>query len=390
VAIGAVALIAAVLGLLHIAPFPVDGTEKLLSARLQEPVRIGSLHFAVYPSPHWTLERITIGNVEDIKIGEASVPATSLGSYGGSKRLGEVQLSTVTLGQDAVARMAAWIKPRAGNESVQINSLRVSGITLSNRDIKLPVFDATVALAADGALKNVILREPSLNVELTPGKDGEWTGKFKGRGWRPPVVDGVEFSDLSGNMRGLPGQVAISGIVGTLYSGSITGEATVKWGRQINVDGQFNMTGVDLGQLLPAVASGFNASGALDASMTLSNESKNFVESFAAPRVAATFTLRKGVINNVDMVRALQSGSNRGGKTPFDEIRGEAQVSGNHIAYRNLNLNSAQMKASGAIDVSPKAELSGRINVLVGSQTVTVARGTLNVGGSVKNPVLNP
>ena len=39
---------------------------------------------------------------------------------------------------------------------------------------------------------------------------------------------------------------------------------------------------------------------------------------------------------------------------------------------------------------SGRAADPGRISVLVGTQTVTVARGTLNVGGSMGNPVLSP
>ena len=191
-------------------------------------------------------------------------------------------------------------------------------------------------------------------------------------------------------MRILPGQVRISSIDGTLYGGSIKGETTVKWGSQADADGRFNLAGVDLGQLLPAIGSGFSASGALDANMTFSSQGMKFVELFAAPRVTATFALRKGVINKIDVGRALQSSSGHGGKTPFDEITGEAQVAGGRTAYRNLNLNSASMKASGAIAVSPKAELSGRINVLLGTQTAIVARGTLNVSGSSMNPLLAP
>ena len=44
---------------------------------------------------------------------------------------------------------------------------------------------------------------------------------------------------------------------------------------------------------------------------------------------------------------------------------------------------------TGAIDVSPAAELSGRLNLVLGSQTVTVARGTLKVSGSLKDPLLS-
>ena len=187
-----------------------------------------------------------------------------------------------------------------------------------------------------------------------------------------------------------PGQIVVSSIEGTFSNGSIKGEATIKWGGNINAEGQFNLKGADLGQLLPAFASGFSATGTLDTNVKFASQGQKPAELFAAPRLDATFTLRKGVINNVDMMRSLQSPGRASGKTQFDEITGEAQVSGNRIAYRNLKLSSVPMKANGAIDISPHSELSGRINVLVGTQTIIVTRGTLNVGGSPSNPLLTP
>src|SRR5262249_6772854 len=145
-ALGAVALIAVVVGLLHVAPFPVGATEKLLSDRVQEPVRIGSLHFAVYPSPHWKLQRIVIGDGEDIKIAEASVPWSSVGSSGGGRHLDEVQISAVTIDGDAIKRMVAWVKPQTRNQVLQIDSVRATNVTLSLPDFKLPAFDASIAL----------------------------------------------------------------------------------------------------------------------------------------------------------------------------------------------------------------------------------------------------
>jgi hypothetical protein len=141
--------------------------------------------------------------------------------------------------------------------------------------------------------------------------------------------------------------------------------------------------------LLQALGKAFNASGALDTSGTFASQGQTLAELFAAPRVVATFTLRKGVLDNVDVLRALQA-PGRAGKTPFDEISGDAQLSGNRLAYRNLNLSSGRMKANGAIDISSNAELSGRIAVLVGTQTSTAARGVLNVSGTLKSPLLSP
>jgi hypothetical protein len=144
--------------------------------------------------------------------------------------------------------------------------------------------------------------------------------------------------------------------------------------------------------VLSAFTREFIASGVLDASAKFTTQGQAPGDLFAAPRVTATFTLQKGVLNNVDLVRAIQSPSRtglRGGKTQFNEITGEAQVAGNRIAYRNLRLASGPLSAAGAVDVSPAADLSGRLSVQVGSQTVTVARGTLNVGGNLKGPLLS-
>ena len=77
------------------------------------------------------------------------------------------------------------------------------------------------------------------------------------------------------------------------------------------------------------------------------------------------------------------------GRTTFSEITGEAQVSGNRISYRNLKLVSGPMNGTGAIDVSPAAELSGRLNLVLGSPTVTIARGSLQVSGRLKDPLLS-
>ena len=48
------------------------------------------------------------------------------------------------------------------------------------------------------------------------------------------------------------------------------------------------------------------------------------------------------------------------------------------------------MNATGNIDVSVDGELSGRVSAEIGTKPVIVARGNLNVSGSVKSPLLKP
>jgi hypothetical protein len=48
------------------------------------------------------------------------------------------------------------------------------------------------------------------------------------------------------------------------------------------------------------------------------------------------------------------------------------------------------MQASGNVDVAASGDLSGRISAELGTKTMIVARGTLNVTGNLKTPILKP
>ena len=113
----------------------------------------------------------------------------------------------------------------------------------------------------------------------------------------------------------------------------------------------------------------------------------------ASARTEATFNIEKGTLGNVDLVRAIQSPSRdgvRGGKTLFTVLTGSVRAADKQYSYRQLNLNSGQMNATGNIDVAPDGELSGRISAEIGSKSFIGARGTLNVAGNMKTPVLRP
>ena len=154
-AIGAIVLVAAALGLLHVVPLSgyIGGIEKRLSDRLQEPVNIGSLRFALFPSPRLTLEHIFIGKAQDARIETATVPVMSLGLFRKNKQFDEIKLSTVTIDQDTVPRMAGWVQPQAGKQTLQIDRLQLSAVTLMLRDIRLPSFEATINLPKTAPFK---------------------------------------------------------------------------------------------------------------------------------------------------------------------------------------------------------------------------------------------
>jgi len=290
-----------------------------------------------------------------------------------------------------VPRLAAWLQPQAGASALQIDRVKASGVKLGLREGELPSFDATVDLGADGSLRKAVLRDPKLTVELAPVKGEGLRANFKARSWTPPVGLAIEFAEIAGEGLVTPGQIAVSNIDGRLYNGALKGQVTVKWAGEIGAEGDFTLQGADLAQVLSGFGSAFDATGSLQTSGKFTSRGQKVAELFSSARITAEFTVQKGMLNNIDLVRALQSasgGPQRGGKTQFNELTGDAQVAGERIAYRNLKLSSGPMNAAGAVDISPSDGLSGRINVHLGSKNVTVARGTLSVSGSLKDPQL--
>jgi hypothetical protein len=337
-----------------------------------------------------TLEHVAIGAAQQIKIEKAVIPVTSLDLFDEIKHLDEVMLQTVEMDASAGAWLLDWTKPQA-NARLQIRQIKATDVKLGQSLIDLPNFDAVVTLH-DKGLDKAVLNNDKLSVELSVAEDGI-RAKVSARDWTPPVGPPFVFNTLTATLVIKDEQAVINELSGKLDSGTLTGKATFKWGQGLNVDAGLQLEGADVAALLAVFTRDFSATGALNINGQMKLQAATLDQLFASPQFAGTFTLKDGEIKNLDIVRAIQSSSRdglRGGKTQFTEITGEMQTAGNRMSYRNLQLNSGPMSASGAFDISPTSVLSGSINVRVGSQTVTVARGALKISGSPLDPLLSP
>ena len=105
-----------------------------------------------------------------------------------------------------------------------------------------------------------------------------------------------------------------------------------------------------------------------------------------------TFAIRKGDLDGVDLVRALQIGGRQnvqGGATRFEEITGTLSLSADRYQYRSLKLGSGLLSATGGFDVTPNNDISGKVFVELKSQAAQI-RGNFAVSGSLKAIVLKP
>ena len=164
----------------------------------------------------------------------------------------------------------------------------------------------------------------------------------------------------------------------------------MSWASGIRVDGEFSIANGDVNQLMAVYTRDFNMTGSVNTDGTFILQGDSLNNLFASPRAEATFTIEKGELNNVDIVRAVQSPARegvRGGKTRFESLGGSLQVSDKQYSYRRLRLNSGPVNATGNVEIASDGGLAGRISAEVGS-VHSGGAGNLTVAGNVKNPVL--
>ena len=85
--------------------------EKAVSARLNEPVSIESIKFAVLPLPHLTFDGITVGATNEIRIGKVHVTPDPFSMLQTIRVIRSIEIDSLILTQRAIDKIPAWARP---------------------------------------------------------------------------------------------------------------------------------------------------------------------------------------------------------------------------------------------------------------------------------------
>ncbi|MGE0557290.1 MAG: AsmA-like C-terminal region-containing protein, partial [Burkholderiales bacterium] len=280
----------------------------------------------------------------------------------------------------------------ADRDALQLRQLKLTGVRVNGTAIELPTFETQLTFGRNGAVQKFRLSDGKITIDATP-KDKGLALVIDAREWALPIGPALEFSDLSITAQVDRQQATFSAINGRVASGRLKGALQASWSGNVKVEGEFTLENAQLQQLLPAFTREFLALGSATMNGSFALQGKTLKTLFETSETEATFTVNVGEMNNVDLVRAIQSpvpGGTRGGKTKFDTLAGAISAANGRISFKQLQLASGPLNASGAINVGNDGALSGRISAELGSRGLVVARGSLNVTGAVRDPLLRP
>ncbi|MDP2878496.1 MAG: hypothetical protein Q8N74_03080 [Sulfuricella sp.] len=364
--------------------------EKLASERMREPVSIHSMRASLWPAPHLRLEGVTIGKLRDIKIPTVRVMPELAAFFGETKTIKAIEVESLTIDQDAVTRMIAWVGPSNSAEKTRVRRIAIKTVTIEVKGIPLPPLEADVALAATGKFERATIRttDKKIEVAITPKNDG-FEVDIAANDWQPPLWPNLTFTELRAKAMATSGGLRISEIEGRLYSGKAKGSAAIKWGDLWSAEGDFDIENVLLAGAMPALTNDIELSGKLDAKTVYSMQSKDLGTLFDNPRIKASFNVRDGSIGNIDLARAIQPRATEttGGKTLFASLSGNMTLDGKRYQYRQMKLAAGLLTASGEADIMPDKKLAGKTSVEMKLKSSTV-RAHLTLSGDLKQPVL--
>ncbi len=372
--------------------------EKEVSATLKEPVSIKSIRFSALPLPHVTVEGITVGKTDDIRLGKVTVTPDLFSLLQSTKVIRSIEIDSLALTRKAIDKIPAWTKSDAAKPPQQPPQVRVESIRLDNAVVTLDKagfgpFDARVRLDSKGEPEDasITTQDGKLKVLIKPDQS-KYLITASAKSWTLPVGPALVFDELTIKGVATLNDANLGEVNAKLYGGTANGKATVSWQKGLQLKGNFDVTQVEMQKIASMLASKTHVSGKLTAKPVFSASAASAEQLMNALRLETPFNVQNGVLHGVDIKQAATSLIKQGatgGETRFEQLSGNLVMERGSYRFTQLKIASGALGADGNVNISPQQELSGRINAQV-KAIGTSANVPLNVAGTVDSPLLYP
>ena len=364
--------------------------EKLAEENIHEPVAIKEVHASLWPQPHLVLDDVTIGGLSDVKVASIRIFPELSTVFGETKTLKSIEIETLILVQNSLERPVKWISSASKQGKLKFDRIFLKGSSIKIPNLELSPINGDIKLSPSGELRNATLvtDDHKLMIKITPNNQ-TYEIDLVANAWQPPLGFPVIFDQLSAKAEADSNQISFSQIEGTLYGGTIKAQMTVNWANAWNVSGNFELSRVNLQEIIPKFSSDITLKGKLNANANFSLQAVDFAKLVDAPVINASFVAHNGSINGIDLVRAMQTNGKANalsGSTRFDKFSGKMLLKDGHYQYRQLTLKEGQFLANGEADIFEN-RLSGNINIELTTKSRQL-RSRLGLSGQLRSPMV--
>ena len=372
--------------------------EKEATARFKEPVSIKSISFTALPLPHVTVDGITVGTTDDIKLGKVLVTPDFVSLLRSTKVIKSIEIDSLTLTQKAIDKFPAWANPDADKLPQQSPQVRVERIRLNNALVNFGKasfgpFDARISLGSKGEAEDASITTQDGKLKaLIKADKSKYLIDASAKSWTLPAGPALVLDELIIKGVATLSHADLGEVSAKLYGGTAIGKMTVSWQKGLRLAGNLDIRHLELQQVSSMLSPGTHFSGKLSAKPVFSASAVSADQLMNALRLETFFSVQNGALYGVDIKKAatnrIKQGTT-GGETRFEQLSGHLTMEHGGYRFTQLKIASGVLAVDGNVNVSPKKELSGRINAQF-KAVGTSANVPLNVAGTVAAPVLYP
>ncbi|MDD2720536.1 MAG: AsmA family protein [Gallionella sp.] len=368
--------------------------EKAASERLGEPVTIAAIRLAALPTPHVSIEGIKAGS--DAKLERITVTPQLTSLWQPVKVISDIELDGLTLTRQALTKLPSWAQPKSAEPpkvQVRIAALHLTDARLELGDATLGPLDGELTLDDTGAPQAATLatQDGKLKAEVGFGQQ-DYPLDIHAHDWTLPAGPALKFDALDIKGAATRSALKFTALDAKLYGGTVGGKVALDWSRGWQLDGALDIRALELHPLVALFSPNQHVSGRLMAHPTFSAAAPQADKLAAAIRLQTPFSVSNGVLHGVDIEQAathLVKQGMSGGETRFDTLSGQLEMAQGGYRFTQLKVASGALAVDGAVDISARRELSGRITAQVGILGAN-ASVPLNVSGTLDQPMLLP
>jgi hypothetical protein len=353
--------------------------EQRLAAQMKQPVKIGVMTAASIP-PKLKLQNVTVGIEQEVKIASVELNFDLLSLFSETRAIGDAVLDDVSIKGSQLERFSPSMLLAGGDRQFPVRHFTLRKVKVVTEEVALPNLSGVAELDPQGAFSRVALHsdDEKYSFDLQPVQ-GRWQLAVSLKETALPWLPGVVFSDLNAKGNLGDGEVDFNEIDGHIFKGILLGSAKLNWRKGWQLQGRLEAKLFELDKMFPANG----VEGQMYGEGTFAFSGARFSQLGESPRLDASFTVKGGNVNAIDMVetaRLLSREHMVGGRTRFDDMIGVVQVENHNVRFRQLKILSNMLSANGSFDVGTGGQLSGSFNAEIkmraGSNPLTLY-GTL-------------
>ena len=343
--------------------------ENLVAETIQAPVKIETIHTALFPTPHLTLKNVSLGDAKAATVTTVQnvhiypVLADLIDRLRDQNtflqkpyEIESIETEGLSLNQKDLHRPAAWLAAYSHHKQLKIKEISLNNASVLLNGLELPKINGNIQLNANGQVKNATLSTEDGNLTLDiDHSDASYRFNLKATKWRAPMMPNLMFNELSAHGFLENNTLTVPQINGYLYDGKLQANMVVDLTTEWQARGDLDLKGFNLANMALDLKIEPAIEGSLNTNTNFSfnyNTTSNQLETGV---LNARFKINNGSINKIDLIQAMRSSNinaNIGGSTHFAELSGSLALANQNYQISNITLQDNQLQAYGKVDIA--------------------------------------